>query len=72
MKTKVIQQYYLNGELARRCHKTTDGKYLHGLYEAYHNDSSIFFIRYYNMNKAVKLLNIHGWKANLVHIVYYI
>ena len=56
MKLRLIQHYYDCGELQYRYHETKDGK-THGLDEWFNLDGSIDIIRYFNLDKVVKLAN---------------
>ena len=71
MKTIVIQEYWDNGQLYRRYRETEDAKY-HGLEELYHEDGTIWYKCYWNMDKEVKLENYHPSYIDIIDIRYYI
>ena len=72
MKTTVEEHYWDNGRLMCRYHLTNDGIY-HGLYESYKLDGSIFYLRYYHMDRwIVKLENYYPTYTDKIEIRYYI
>ena len=69
MKIEVKEGYWSNRRLLRRYYETIDGK-LHGLYESYYPDGSIWYIRYYDNGKVVKLEN--NYCDDKIEISYYL
>ena len=69
MKITLIEEYHINGQLDYRFYITEDGK-RHGFHESYKSDSSIFFLRYFNNGKKIKLENNYWY--DIIEINYYI
>ena len=66
-----MEEYWSNGQLSYRCHKTIDGR-LHGFAESYNEDGSIEYLCYYNNGKLIKLLNYYNFYFDIINIKYYI
>ena len=71
MKTKEVVGFYDNGNAYYRFHLTEDGLY-HGLDETFNSIGTLWCIRYWHMDKPVKLLNNYLTSDDIINIRYYI